>query len=171
MQNFVTVSHTVCMVKKFLARSSQDWGRGLPLETRSSSISVNVPNFVAIGQTVWPQWGSKKIGWRWAPSIGQECPKNGCLALRNSPIPDKCSGGKLCRYRSNGWCAITEISQTTFDPWPFPYHLSRSRKVTETDRDRSDTHDFLLVVYSIYGHISCRFRDKGDICKIYAEEW
>jgi len=46
---------------------------------------------------------------------------------------------------------------------PVTPHLSRSRKVTGTDTDRSATYDFLLVFHSNYGPISTisyRFRDK-----------
>jgi len=50
--------------------------------------------------------------------------------------------------------------------WPLASRLSRSLKVTGTDRDRSATYDFLLVFHSNYGPISYGFRDKGQYCKI-----
>ena len=54
------------------------------------------------------------------------------------------------RCRSNGTCVITDIMRTI---WPFT--------VIETDTDRPATYDFLLVIRSNHGPISCRFRDKG----------
>jgi len=44
--------------------------------------------------------------------------------------------------------------------WPIASRLSRSLKIIGTDRDRSATYDFLLVIYSNSGPISYRFRDK-----------
>ena len=39
-----------------------------------------------------------------------------------------------------------------------------SRKVVETNTDRSATYDFLLVFHTNYSHISYQ---KGDICEIF----
>jgi len=74
------------------------------------------------------------------------------------PLP-KCCLAKCGRSRSNGRCIIfTEIRRKKIGT--LVSRRSRSLKVNGTDTDRSATYDFLLVVLSNRGSISCRFRDK-----------
>jgi len=70
-----------------------------------------------------------------------------------------CCHVKFGHFKSNRTSVglIMKISQKILTIASF---LSRSLEVTGTNRDRSATYDFLLLINSNHGPISYRFRDK-----------
>ena len=76
-----------------------------------------------------------------------------------------CYRAKFGHSMSNRSSVIMKICHKI---WPLTPVLSRSLKVIGIDAVRSATCDFLSVFRSKYSPISDRFRDKGDICKIFS---
>jgi len=153
----VVVSHTVCAhvggPKNSGILEPNHLGRGVadPLKTRSSPTRVTIPNFVAVGQTVWGMLGPRPLGmWAWLT------PRNVSSHL--------CYLAKFGHSRSNHTSAIT-IPARKFWPFTPPFKFTQ-------DQNRhgsiSSTYDFLLVFHIRYIAPSRSvFEVNGDICKIF----